>query len=573
MRNILVECAWRFFLEEFYTFQALAYTNRAAGQLGPKADTIPAFAGLRAGAGGGEPADAQGCLYGSGGQPGARLRRRDVMVDLGLLAIDELSQVEDALFNKVNQEVTSLRRDHDGIGRFTHTELPFGMLPLVLLMGDPAQLTMPNSTTLFEWKRIFHLLEVARHSPKVLRERVTGNKREGGDDTPYWTRYLKRNGLTNRSQIPPGAPQPGDDPARPPAVPTAQMVRREREFPRDRSDACDVQRQASEAYCAFQDCVFLVHTQRFKSDDGDWLRRADGSPLPVRALKTVSPHDPLPTMLRLMREGRLATHGEPIPKPLFEEVLGEARTTPRALETPGAFPTGGVTTIAHQWDFLQGVYMRTARALAADAGQMLYYIVARDEEAKKAQPLTRMERKVLRHHPNPNVVGSRCGVLPIFEGMRVELSAKFSAKANVLKASQGVIEQVLFAGTEPTDRLENPDSVERRRGWAVLEQMPAILLRVDGFTDGAIPGRPDLLIVVAARSETFTWKSKTTGLRTQTKCSRFQLPLLPVSGASCFTAQGMTAEWALVHLEPHEQLNSLHAWWSQVYVALRQGLL
>jgi len=226
-----------------------------------------------------------------------------------------------------------------------------------------------------------------------------------------------------------------------------------------------------------------------------------------------------------------------------------------------------VTTIAHQWDFLHGIYMRTARTLAADAGQMLYYVVARDEETQGGRTLTVAERKVLRHHSNPNTVGSRCGVLPIFVGMRVELSCKVSAKANVLKAAQGVVEH-LFAEAERTDRLEDPGSDERLRGWAALTHMPAILLRVDGFTDGVIPGRPDLLIVPASSSESFTWKWKTTSATIQTSLKRFQLPLLPVSGATPFTAQGMTAEWALVHLERGQQLTSLHDWWSQVYVAL-----
>ena len=54
-------------------------------------------------------------------------------------------------------------------------------------------------------------------------------------------------------------------------------------------------------------------------------------------------------------------------------------------------------------------------------------------------------------------------------------------------------------------------------GWAVLEQMPAVLLRVDGFTDGVVPGRPDLLILVASKSESFMWTSRTTTLRAKRK--------------------------------------------------------
>ena len=61
---------------------------------------------------------------------------------------------------------------------------------------------------------------------------------------------------------------------------------------------------------------------------------------------------------------------------------------------------------------------------------------------------------------------------------------------------------------------------------------------------------------------------KTTAASLKTGLTRTQLPILPVSGASCFTAQGMTADWALVHLEPGDQLKSIHGWWYQAYVAL-----
>jgi len=75
------------------------------------------------------------------------------------------------------------------------------------------------------------------------------------------------------------------------------------------------------------------------------------------------------------------------------------------------------------------------QSLAAAAGQLLFYIPALDIEGR-GPTLTRDEKSGLRYHANPNHTGGRAGLLALYEGMRVELSEKFSAKANALKASQ-----------------------------------------------------------------------------------------------------------------------------------------
>eukprot|EP00662_Eupelagonemidae_sp_cell21_P056501 gene56501-56985_t len=45
---------------------------------------------------------------------------------------------------------------------------PFGMLPVVVLMGDPMQLAMPKSTTVFKWLRMFKLLP-ERETPAAFK--------------------------------------------------------------------------------------------------------------------------------------------------------------------------------------------------------------------------------------------------------------------------------------------------------------------------------------------------------------------------------------------------------------------
>lgn len=54
------------------------------------------------------------------------------------------------------------------------------------------------------------------------------------------------------------------------------------------------------------------------------------------------------------------------------------------------------------------------------------------------------------------------------------------------------------------------------------------------------------------------------------RVSRLQLPLIMTPGATPFTAQGMTADWALLHLDPHKQM-TIHQWWCQVYVAMSRA--
>eukprot|EP00660_Eupelagonema_oceanica_P008051 gene8051-10832_t len=384
------------------------------------------------------------------------------------------------------------------------------------------------------------------------------------DDSTYLERFRAANGMSKGAPVPKSAPTADTDHRLPPEVDAVTMLdardeHGRRVYPIDDDDAklSRAMREGFEAYLRYQDVIFLVQTQRFKDADGP-LR--DG----IRELKTVNPHGPHPTLLRTMRDGPLM-HGEEIPDELFEKVLGTARQTPAALDVPGSFPAHATHHIAHQWEFLQGINRDVVSLLAEERGEMLFYVAANDTTVS-GPALSRDELQCVRHAANPGNVGNRLGVLSLYEGMRVELSEKISSAASVLKATQGIIERIIFDANEDTSWTA-ADSPERLRGWVALKHVPRVLVRIDGFTDGPIPARPDLLLVSPSKSRSFSWEWKTA--KVSSNAVRFQLALWPTHGLTPFTAQGMTTMWVILHLWKHDR--RFQDWWYQAYVAISRA--
>ena len=82
-------------------------------------------------------------------------------------------------------------------------------------------------------------------------------------------------------------------------------------------------------------------------------------------------------------------------------------------------------------------------------------------------------------------------MLAVFVGMRVELSEKLGT---LLKSTPGVIEHVLLHPREDMGWCVD-GSPQRRDGEVVLRYLPSLLVRLDGYADGPIPGRPDLALL------------------------------------------------------------------------------
>ena len=100
-----------------------------------------------------------------------------------------------------------------------------------------------------------------------------------------------------------------------------------------------------------------------------------------------------------------------------------------------------------------------------------------------------------------------------------------------------------------------PESGSRNQRAPLPDLRP--LVRLDH------PGRPDLLVVMPTKSMPFRWDWETKRNAT-TSVSRFQLAVLPTGGATPFTAQGMNAIWAMVHLVQHSLMNWQALWYGAV---------
>ena len=225
---------------------------------------------------------------------------------------------------------------------------------------------------------------------------------------------------------------------------------------------------------------------------------------------------------------------------------------------------GKTQHVATLWECLAPLGLQLASSYAAAAGEPLYYCYAADAHTK-GEALTRDERNCLLRNANLNNTGSRLGILPLFVGMEVEVTDKLSQEAGLMKAARGTVISVTPDPREPTDAP--PPCIPGPPGSRALRYLPIVEVRVPGYTEGAQEGARDVVIVRATRSHSFEWKWNTVRGRT-THCTRLQLPLALSELCTAYTAQGMTAEWLLAHLDKPNPGATWHDLYYQVYVAI-----
>jgi len=146
VKLLLLNGVFRFFLGKFCTAQALAFTNRAANLYGGDAQTMMGFIGARpaaSGRGGGGMRIGCGPLPGAGGAPGARAAREERMRTVECYVVDEISQIDGALFDDHNKSSYDARQARDRLQRCDslagHHVHPYAMTRLVVTAGDFAQ--------------------------------------------------------------------------------------------------------------------------------------------------------------------------------------------------------------------------------------------------------------------------------------------------------------------------------------------------------------------------------------------------------------------------------------------------
>ena len=96
-------------------------------------------------------------------------------------------------------------------------------------------------------------------------------------------------------------------------------------------------------------------------------------------------------------------------------------------------------------------------------------------------------------------------MLSVCTGMRVELTEKLGA---ILKATAGTVKHVLLHPNEDMQWCAK-GSAQRRDGEVVLRYLPSLLVYLDGYADGSIPGHPDLALLEPTSSHRITWRWQT----------------------------------------------------------------
>ena len=299
------------------------------------------------------------------------------------------------------------------------------------------------------------------------------------------------------------------------------------------------------------DVCFLRKTFRFRDKTVD----------PPRECKV------LPALFQYMRD----SGGKPMPEWLWTEVCKwKARGTDDPRCKQGRRRAGYEMAIA--WEAVARLMQYRAVREAADAKKMVMYVQAIDVARKQRLP-DREYRRALQV-VNMTTTGSRMGLCPVFLGMRVRLTAKVSAKHQIVQDAVGeVVDVVLddreFAGGR-RDWRDDAAHPSRLRGCVRLRHMPrAVLVRFDEHAAdvGFGPG------VVAVRPMGANWKylghdgDGCDRRPTEIAMRRYQIPLAPEKDRTVQTAQGLSMDSATMFLERPGNM-SHEDWWLHVYVML-----
>ena len=170
--------------------------------------------------------------------------------------------------------------------------------------------------------------------------------------------------------------------------------------------------------------------------------------------------------------------------------------------------------------------------------------------------------------------GKLMGMLPLFRGMPVRLTAKLSAKHGLVQDAVGKVVGVEFDprefAFESQDWRFQRSHPRRRAGYARLEYCPrGIYVKFDGL-EKRVGGDEGVVLV---RPTPASWEYKTKlkrGGKEQFKrvtMRRIQFPLAPEKVRTVETAQGMSMDSAMMTLmRPKNMLDD--DWWLHIYVML-----
>ena len=282
----------------------------------------------------------------------------------------------------------------------------------------------------------------------------------------------------------------------------------------------------------------------------------------------------LPRLFEFMRDPESA--GGHMPNDLWRalqacEVKLNDDQRVRALYS-GALP---VYELAIAWEAVARLLQYRARRDAWSARQLVLYVQAIDRPVKAV--LSDSEHRRALQVLNMTTTGNRLGMLPLFCGQRVRLTAKLSAKHQLVQDAVGVVlgvdldDREFEASGPQGDWRTNRSHVAHTDGFVGLRYMPVgVHVKFDGYDEDVGLGIGVVYLRPLASRWTFSSHFVDDGgvrRMREVPMVRLQFPLAPEHVRTVQTAQGMSVDKCVMYLSKPGNMND-DDWWFHVYVML-----
>jgi hypothetical protein len=273
----------------------------------------------------------------------------------------------------------------------------------------------------------------------------------------------------------------------------------------------------------------------------------------------------LPGLFEYMRDPR----GLEMPDELWSKLQSQVVRGP-GDERLEAARGRGAYEMAIQWEAVARLMQYRARREAQEDGQIMMYVQAIDVPHKVVLSRDEYRRALLK--VNMTSTGNRLGMLPVFVGMRVRLTAKLSAKRRIMQDSVGTVVGVEFHPDEfRCHDAWNMDAQHEvyERGYVRLRYMPqCVYVRFDGYEEDFGFGAGVVNVLPSSSNWEFhTHDNNEARSRRVVAMSRVQVPLAPEKVRTVQTAQGMSMDAAIIMLNRQGNMSN-EDWWLHVYVML-----
>ena len=275
-------------------------------------------------------------------------------------------------------------------------------------------------------------------------------------------------------------------------------------------------------------------------------------------------------LLTCMREG----------KPLSDELWAKLKMQEVNLESTDRRLEEARRQDAHEGAFIWEIVARLQhlRAMrdASTAGKRLYYVQAVDHYLNNVHPLSRAETFEALQVVSMTNTGLLMGMVPLFQGMQVRVSANVHQNALLTRELVGTVVGIQLHSKEPKAHSSDASASQEP---CILNYLPAcVLVKLEDahlketlFSADLDPG------VIALEPQLASWiwhrEVPSAGHRTgrkpvESKMHRYQIPLCPRKVNTHFGLQGQTARDGLIAFLQKPPKQSAGDYFLGVYVML-----